>query len=102
RKWSVGVCIAHQDLSQLGLPGDRIREAILSVPQNRLCFRLNSMAEATLLAAEMVKLNLELPVSALIQPTVIGHEVRRMRSHSTGGGTSRSVEQSQTLTTTES
>src|SRR5436190_24054203 len=60
------------------------------------------MAEATVLAPEVVKLNLELPVKVLIQPAVVGHDVRRMRTQSTGGGTSKTSEQSQTVTRTES
>ena len=102
RKHAVGITIAHQDLSQLGKPGDRIREAILAVPQNRLLFRLNSMAEATLLAPEMVQLNLERPVSVLTKPSVVGHEIRRMRSESTGDGVTATNSQNHTVTTTQS
>ena len=77
--------MAHQNLSQLGLPGDRVREALLKVPQNRLLFRLNSIEEATVMAPEVVKLNLEMPVAVLTKPTVVGHELRLMKSKSTGG-----------------
>ena len=101
RKNSVGICIGHQDLSQLGEPGDRIREAILAVPQNRLVFRLNSVAEAGVLAPEVVKLNLELPVGALTQPTVVGYDIRHMRTQSTGGGTTATNSHSQTVTATK-
>jgi len=102
RKYSVGISVAHQNLSQLGKPSDRIREAILAVPQNRLLFRLNSMAEALLLAPEMVKLNLELPVTALTKPTVVGHEIRRMRTEGTGDGVTATNSHGRTTTTTQS
>jgi hypothetical protein len=80
RKHAVGVTVAHQTISQLGEPGDRVREAVLSVPQNRLVFRINSMSEAALLAPEVVQLNLELPVSILVKPTVIGDELVKLRN----------------------
>jgi len=95
RKHAVGVTIAHQTLSQLGEPGDRVREAVLSVPQNRLVFRINNMSEAALLAPEVVQLNLELPVSILVKPTVVGHELVKLRnaatSSSAGTTTTRGV-----------
>jgi hypothetical protein len=83
RKHSVGITIAHQDLSQLGEPGDRVREAILAVPQTRLLFRLNSMAEALLLAPEVVRLNLEKPVSLLVKPMVVGDQSVTLRNAGT-------------------
>src|SRR5436309_238903 len=93
RKYAVGITIVHQDLSQLGEPGDRVREAILAVPQNRIVFRLNSMAEATLLAPEVVRLNLEKPVDLLVKPTVVGDQMVMLRNGavSTTSGTTDTV-----------
>ena len=87
RKHSVGISIAHQDLSQLGEPGDRIRESILAVPQTRILFRLNSMAEAAQLAPEVVKLNLEMPVHLLVKPTVVGDQLVTLRNGATSTST---------------
>jgi hypothetical protein len=87
RKHSVGISIAHQDLSQIGEPGDRIREAILAVPQTRLLFRLNSIAEATQLAPEVVKLNLEKPVHLLVKPTVVGDQLVTLHNGATSTST---------------
>jgi hypothetical protein len=49
----------------------------------------------------VVKLNLELPVAALTQPTVVGHDIRHMRTQSSGGGKSISSNQSRTVTNTD-
>jgi hypothetical protein len=87
RKHSVGIAIAHQDLSQLGEPGDRIRESILAVPQTRILFRLNSMAEATQLAPEVLNLNLETPVHLLVKPTVVGDQLVTLRNRATSAST---------------
>jgi hypothetical protein len=90
RKHAVGIIIAHQDLSQLGQPGDRVREAVLAVPQTRMLFRLNSMAEATLLAPEVVRLNLEKPVHLLVKPTVVGDQLVTLRNGATSASTGTS------------
>jgi hypothetical protein len=102
RKFGISLAIAHQDIGQLGPPGDRIREAMLSVPAHRILFRLNSMAEATLMAPEVFKLNLENPIRTLTHPTVIGHEVHRLRTDSTGGAASVTDNRSHTTTRTDS
>ena len=98
RKYSIGIVIAHQTISQLGLPGDRIREAVLKVPQNRLLFRLNSMEEATTMAPELVKLNLEMPVALLTKPTITDYEIRSLKTASTGGAHAIGSSHSQTVT----
>jgi hypothetical protein len=102
RKFNIAITLGHQNLSQLGLPGDRVREALLKVPQNRLLFRLNSMEEATAMAPEVVKLNLETPVAALTKPAVISYEMRLMKSKSTGGGLTNASSNSRTATRTDS
>ncbi len=79
-----------------------MREALLKVPQNRLLFRLNSVEEATAMAPEVVKLNLEMPVAVLTKPTVVGHELRLMKSRSTGGALTNTASASRTVTKTDS
>jgi hypothetical protein len=102
RKFNISITLAHQNLSQLGLPGDRVREALLKVPQNRLLFRLNSVEEATAMAPEVVKLNLEMPIAVLTKPTVVGHELRLMKSKSQGGALTNTASASHTVTQTDS
>ena len=58
-------------------------------------FRLNSMAEATQLAPEVVKLNLEMPVHLLVKPTVVGDQLVTLRN----GATSTSTGTTDTLGT---
>lgn len=102
RKFNIAITLAHQNLSQLGLPGDRVREALLKVPQNRLLFRLNSVEEATVMAPEVVKLNLEMPVAVLTKPTVVGHELRLMKNKSTSGALTNTASNSRTVMHTDS
>jgi hypothetical protein len=84
RKYRVGIVSAHQTFAMLGEPGDPVREAIEKIPATKMAFRLNSMQEAALLAPDLVRLNLEMPVSILNKETVVGYEVRRMRNSSVG------------------
>jgi hypothetical protein len=102
RKNSVSISLCHQNVSQLGKPGDRIREAILTTPQTKIIFALNNIAEATLMAPEVVKLPHEKVVEALIKPTVIGHEIRLMKTASTGNGVTETASTGQTITNTKS
>jgi hypothetical protein len=101
RKNSVAICIAHQHVSQLGKAGDRIREAILTLPQTKLVFALNNIEEAKLIAPEVIKLPHEKVVQALIKPTVIGHEIRLMKNMSLGQGVTDTAGTGQNRTHTD-
>jgi hypothetical protein len=98
RKYRVGIISAHQTFSQFGERSDPVRQAIEKIPATKIAFRLNSMQEAAELAPDLMRLNLEMPVEALIRETVVGHEVRRMRSASIG----RNISQSKSFATTNS
>jgi hypothetical protein len=101
RKHSVSLSIAMQTLSQTGMPHDRIRESVMSVPQTRIVFRLNRIEEASMLAKEVVKLNLELPVAALTKPVVVGYEIKRMHNESAATGQSIARNRGETDSTTQ-
>jgi hypothetical protein len=98
RKYRVGLVLGFQTYGMLGQPGEPIRDAIEKVPATRLVFRLNSMQETTVLAAEVVKLNFEMPVEVLKAPAVVRHELRRMRNANRGGNTPRTRQGSITKT----
>ena len=99
RKYRVGICSAHQTFAMLGAPDDPVRQAIEQIPATKISFRLNSMEEAAVIAPELMKLNLEMPVNILRSPTVVGHELRRMRSGSDGGSATRTHSAATTKTT---
>jgi hypothetical protein len=96
RKYRVGICSAHQTFAMLGMPDDPVRQAIEQIPATKIAFRLNSMEEATTVAPELVKLNLELPVKVLVKESVVGYELRRMRSASTGVNSARMASRGRT------
>jgi hypothetical protein len=104
RKYSIAVALGHQNVSQLGKAGDRIREAILTTPQTKVVFAINNIEEAKLLAPEVIKLPHEMVVQTLVKPTVVDHEVRLMKNGSVSQSVTETVGTGQNTmnTTTES
>ena len=84
RKYRVGFVSGHQTYAMLGKLDDPVRLAIERIPATKIVFRMNSMEEASTLAPEVMRLNLERPVEALIKPTVIGHKKVRLNNRSVG------------------
>ena len=84
RKYRVGFVSGHQTYAMLGKPDDPVRLAIERIPATKIVFRMNSMEEASTLAPEVMRLNLERPVETLIKPTVIGHKKVRLNNRSVG------------------
>jgi hypothetical protein len=82
RKYGIAICAGHQWLAQLGRRDDPIREALCKGPNIKIAFRLRDPAEAAELAEAVMPLNLELPVNALVKPTVVGHERTLFRNSS--------------------
>lgn len=80
RKYGTGVVLAHQTLSQLRAAGEDILDAVKSTTNIKVVARIKDPAEAAELADMVVRHNLEMPVGALVKPTLIGHEVVRRRS----------------------
>lgn len=99
RKYRVGIVSAHQTFAMLGKPGDPVRDAIEKIPATKIAFRMNSMEEASALAPDLVKLNLEMPVEALKAQAVVGYQVRRMANGTLGGNATQTRSNAITTTT---
>lgn len=84
RKYGVAICAGHQWLAQMGRRDDPVREAICKGPNIKVVFRIKDPTEAAELAEAVTPLNLELPVQALVKPTVIGHRRTAFRNQSSG------------------
>jgi Helicase HerA, central domain len=102
RKYRVGFVSGHQTYAMLGKPDDPARLAIEQIPATKIVFRMNSIEEASELAPEVMHLNLEQPVEALIKPTVVGHRTVRLRNQgvNVSAATSTSTTSTQSQTTT--
>jgi hypothetical protein len=96
RKYGVAIVAAHQWLGQLGKPNEPVREAMSKGPNIKVVFRVRDPEEAKQLAEAVIPLNLEMPVQALVKPTVVGHRRTLFRNASTA------LSQSETLTEGES
>ncbi|WP_247838579.1 type IV secretion system DNA-binding domain-containing protein [Bradyrhizobium sp. 200] len=82
RKYGTGVVLAHQTLSQLRAAGEDVLDAVKSTTNIKVVTRIKDPAEAAELADMVVRHNLEMPVSVLTKPTLIGHELVRRQSGS--------------------
>lgn len=82
RKYGTGVVLAHQTLSQLRAAGEDVLDAVKSTTNIKVVTRIKDPAEAAELADMVVRHNLEMPVSVLTKPTLIGHELVRRKSGS--------------------
>jgi hypothetical protein len=82
RKYGTGVVLAHQTLSQLRAAGEDVLDAVKSTTNIKVVMRIKDPAEAAELADMVVRHNLEMPVSVLTKPTLIGHELVRRKSGS--------------------
>ena len=70
-------CSQHQWLRQFGAEDDNMLAAVRNATNLKVVFRIKDPVEAEELAHAVVPLDLEMPVSALVKPTVVGH--RRIR-----------------------
>jgi type IV secretion system coupling TraD/TrwB family protein len=84
RKAGIGVVLSHQFLAQLEEAGRIVLPAVRSCTNIKVAFRLKDPVEAEEVARAVVPLDLELPVQALVKPTVIGHRRVSLASESTG------------------
>lgn len=82
RKYGTGVVLAHQTLSQLRAAGEDVLNAVKSITNIKVVARIKDPAEAAELADMVVRHNLEMPVSVLIKPTLVGHQLVRRKSES--------------------
>ena len=102
RKFGVGLVLAHQWLAQLEREDENMLAAVRSATNLKAVFRLKDPEEAEDLAHMVVPLDLEMPVRALIKPTVVGHRLVRLKSESTGENTSTTASRSETEGESES
>ncbi len=73
RKFSCGVTLSHQWQSQLGKADDQTLAAVHNATNLKVSFRVKHPKEAKEIAEAVIPLDLEMPVKALIKPTVVGH-----------------------------
>ena len=90
RKYGIGALLSHQWQAQLANESEAMLAAVRNATNVKVVFRVKDPVEAEQLAAAVVPLDLEMPVNALVRPTVVGH--RRIRL----GNESRSVHASDT------
>ena len=106
RKFHTGVILSHQWQSQLGKPDDQILAAVHNATNLKIGFRVKHPKEAQEIAETIIPLDLEMPVRALIKPTVVGHRRTYFNNWSMGEskswGTSVSESTSETVTESES
>jgi hypothetical protein len=82
RKYGTGVVLAHQTLAQLRAAGEDMLDAVKSTTNIKIVTQVKDPAEAAELADMVVRHNLEMPVSVLTKPTVVGYELVRRNSGS--------------------
>ena len=105
RKFHTGVLLSHQWQSQLGDPDDQILAAVHNATNLKIGFRVKHPKEAQEIAEAIIPLDLEMPVRALVKPTVVGHRRTYFDSwsvaESESWGTSVSELTSETVTESE-
>ena len=82
RKYGIATVLAHQWLSQLSVDSENLLAAVLNATNLKVVFRVKDPKEAEELALAVVPLDLEVPVTTLIKPTVVRHERTRLSSES--------------------
>ena len=82
RKYGIATVLAHQWLAQLSVGSENLLAAVLNATNLKVVFRVKDPKEAEELALAAVPLDLEIPVTALIKPTVVRHERTRLMSES--------------------
>lgn len=86
RQFGLHAILAHQRLEQLRTIGEDMYSAVMGCTQTKIVLGGLQRADAEIMADEIAKIDIELPVQALIRPTVVGHRVRILK----GGSTSES------------
>ena len=79
RKFRVAVTLSHQWQNQLGSADDQMLAAVHNATNLKVAFRIKHPKEAKEIAEAIMPIDLEMPVQALIKPTVVGH--RRTTLH---------------------
>lgn len=95
RKYGVAAVLAHQWLAQLEENEERLLAAVRNATNVKIAFRSKDAQESEDLAASLIPLDLEMPVRALVKPSVVGHRRIRLQSEA------RSATTAQTAATAE-
>jgi hypothetical protein len=104
RKYGLGAVLSTQALASLRVAGDDVLDAIKNMTNTKVVLRIKNPEEAAELAEMVFQYDLEMPVRALIKPTVTGHRVARLIGESTSeqSATTRSRSHSKGESLTES
>jgi hypothetical protein len=97
RKYAVSVVAVMQWLEQAKSQDEKILQALLNTGV-KITMRLRSTEDAQIMASDMIPLDIERPVRALIKPTVVGHRIRRLVNESESENSSRTESQNVTRT----
>jgi hypothetical protein len=100
RKYGIGAILATQWLQQLRKESENMLAAVLNATNVKIVFRVKDPKEAEQLAEMTMPLNLEIPVRALVKPTVVGY--RRIRLSNESMSRQRSTTRSDSETWGES
>jgi hypothetical protein len=105
RKFRVGVTLSHQWQTQLGGDDDTMLDAVQNATNLKVSFRIKHPKEAKEVAEAIIPIDLEIPVQALVKPTVVGHVRTTFGNWSTSTtetcGTSTSTSESTTTSESE-
>ena len=96
RKYGLGCVLSHQYLAQFESSGLELLEAVKNTTNCKIALRIKDLTEATDLADMVLPYDLEMPVRALVKPTVVGHRIRLMK----GANASEQISNSMTRTDT--
>ena len=91
RKYGIGVILSHQWLQQIQNDDETMLSAVRNATNTKIVFRIKDPNEAEDLARAVLPLDLEIPVRALVSPTVVGYRRTRFENESTGTQSSRST-----------
>jgi len=101
RKYGLGIVLAHQWLGQMENESEAMLAAVRNATNLKIVFRLKDPVEAEDLAQMVIPLDLEVPVRALVKPSVIGHRLVRLKSEGTSEQHSTTETRSQSAGTSE-
>lgn len=96
RKYGLGAILATQWLQQLRKESENMLAAVLNATNIKVVFRAKDPEEAEQLAEMVMPFDLEIPVGALIKPTVTGYRRIRLANESTSDQRSTTHSQSET------
>jgi hypothetical protein len=82
RKYGIGAILATQWLQQLRSESENMLAAVLNATNLKIVFRAKDPQEAEQLAEMVIPFDLEVPVRALVKPTVVGYRRIQLKNES--------------------